>query len=155
MGGDGDKTYEGDGYAFTYPGDWEGGNSASITGNDRDALVGPPGRGGLEYVAVLVNEGRPSVTDDNIVEAIADLAEELAQDGGLLDGPEQIEVGGLPAAQANFRATNDEGVEIRSRQTYVYQGTTWYLIICNAPPAQFDDHSVGCDRVESSLRFDG
>ena len=155
-GENGERTYEGDDYSFTYPGDWEERDGSSFAGNERDVVVGPPD-GEFELMAVLfAGNRRTNVTVDNVDEAITDLASDLAADDGIevVEGPTRMEVGGLPAAQAQMSGTNDQGVEITSRQTYVYQGSTWWLLLCNARPAQFEELSRGCNQVEDSLQFD-
>ena len=106
-----DKTFQGDGYSFSYPGDWEERESDAEPGS-ADVVIAP--EPGVTGISVGVFDSPQEVTAENIDDLMGEIrtgAETfLAQnvEGSTLDGDvEQVTIAGLPAV--TFAGTTTAG----------------------------------------------
>jgi hypothetical protein len=102
--GDADKTFDGDGYSFTYPGSWsqrEGEARAQRTDIQASSFYFGPGEG-VDGLTLDVGRIGFPITESNVDTVSDQFAGEvdamfrLAQ-GRMTKGPTRLEVGGLPA----------------------------------------------------------
>jgi hypothetical protein len=91
-GGDGDKTFEGDGYSFTYPGGWDERQSIRSLSGQSSLPHSPPAEG-PDALIFEVAEVEVPVTESNIDQLLDDAAGALAES---TEGPTRATVGGLP-----------------------------------------------------------
>ena len=88
----GDKTFKGDGYSFTYPGEWEEREVGTVTPGAVFLTAFAPGEG-LSGLIFEVNTG-PLITESTIDAVIEDVAGALQES---TEGPTRVTVAGLPA----------------------------------------------------------
>lgn len=151
-----DKTFQGDGYSFGYPGDWEERESDAEPGS-ADVVIAP--EPGVTGISVGVFESPQEVTAENIDDLMGELrtgAETfLAQnvEGSTLDGDvEQVTVAGLPGIA--FEGTTTAGQGIRTREAWVFDGTTFYAINCSSATGNEDSVDPACDQVLETFAVD-
>jgi hypothetical protein len=142
----GDKTFQGDGYSFTYPGSW-------VQRGDLEAAAGD---GGL-YVGV--NELGVQITDDNLDQYSADIVaglDELFQQaqGRVTSEPVRDTVAGLPALRLEASAVNVDGIETKSHLVLIYDGTAEYLLNCQYTPEGAETMEAGCGQVVESFQIE-
>ena len=148
-----DKTFQGDGYSFSYPGDWEERESSAEAGS-ADIVIAP--EPGVTGISVGAFDAPQAVTPENIDGLMGELrsgAETfLAQnvEGSKLDGDvEQITVAGLPAVA--FEGTTSAGQGIRTRAAWIFDGTTFYAVNCSSATGNEDSVDAACDLVLDSF----
>ena len=158
------KTFEGDGYSFTYPGTWRDITSdIKIYGG-----VGPdpqnfdvalsPREEGQDLVAVSVGLVSPSITEDNIGQLKDQIARVIESgfrqvEGRLSAGPTRVTVDGFPGLR--FESTVPyEDVEARSQLTLMFDGRTQYAINCQFTPEGAEEVKRGCDQILSSFQVE-
>lgn len=151
------KTFEGDGYSFSYPEAWQERHP------DVGFVVGTPlsetyvGLDDTNILSVVVANGPVSITETNIddyePEFLALVSETFAQQGGeVTGGPRQVSVDGLPGVEFEGWVLNVEGIRVDSRLTVAFDGTKQYSMNCQFRPAREDDMMRGCDQVKESFQ---
>lgn len=160
-GGGGDKTFEGDGYSFTYPGEWkerEGGEAAAEVGEPvSEAFFGPSeGPDGLTVQVFRVNL---SITEGNIDELSGDIAEFIGElfrqgDGRVTSGPTPVTLGGLPGRAFEGSFINKGGTRVQTRLTLAFDGRTEYFLSCEFTPEGAEEMKRGCEQVEESFQVE-
>jgi hypothetical protein len=158
-GGDGtaEKTFDGDGYTFTYPGGWEERDVSAAGGEGgRVIALGPPE--GADILAVGASLLDISVTDENLAEYSRDLVSETDEvfreaGGGVTTSAERTTLAGLPALRFDATATNLDGIETRSHVTLVYDGNIEYFMNCQFTLEHAVEMKRGCDLVERSFQL--
>jgi hypothetical protein len=160
-GGGGDKTFEGDGYSFTYPGEWdelEGEARFSQPGQQTTSVYFGPTEGanvlGLDAGRVGV-----SITEANVDEITDQFAAELDQvfrqaQGRITEGPTRLTVGGLPALRFEGSALNPDDVRVLSQVTAVFDGVTQYFLNCQFTPERAEEMQRGCEQVVESFQVE-
>jgi hypothetical protein len=153
-GGSTDNTFEGDGFSFTYPGDWITGDTGAWEPPGPAVAISYPGpeeveeREELLFVAVFPNQ--KSVTEDNLDDSLEEIAaDQIRNYEGLTAGPTAMTVDGLPAGRVEAAWGNT-----RLRTTIVFDGTTWYVIRCEFVPARAEKMKPGCDQVVESFQIE-
>jgi hypothetical protein len=164
-GGGGDKTFDGDGYSFTYPGDWRDQTgkvefSAQAGSEPLTSQVALAPGEGQDFVFVQVGPASPSITEDNIdqlKDEITRVVESLFQqaEGQLTAGPTRVTVGGLPALRFEGTGIASGGVSVRSRLTLIYDGRNQYAVNCQFTPDGAEEIERGCDEILSSFQVEG
>jgi hypothetical protein len=157
--GAGDKTYEGDGYSFTYPGEWdegETGEGSAQAGQAISSVAFAPGEG-ADLLNVEVYRVGVSVTEANIDQLSGELAhqvDELLQqaDGRLTGGPIRVTLGGLPGFRFDGSLVSVDGVRVQSRLIFVFDGGTEYFLNCQFTPESAAEMKRGCDQVVKSFQ---
>jgi hypothetical protein len=160
----GDKTFEGEGYSFTYPEDWrdrtediEFSAQAGSEPTTSEVVLAPGDR--PDVVIVQVGPTSPSITEDNIDE----LEEEIARvvesgfqqaDGQLTAGPTRVTVAGLPPIRLEGTSVTPAGDSVRSRLTLIYDGRNQYAVNCQFTPEGAEEMKRGCDQVEESFQVE-
>jgi hypothetical protein len=145
-GGSGDKTFEGDGYSFTYPSDWEEWEVGEV--NPGAALTTAFGPEEAEGALVFeVGDAGTPITDSNIDTAAEELAGALQES---TEGPIQLSVAGLPA----LRIVSHPRSGLTRRITTVFDGTTMYIFDCELTPPHVEEMKRGCDQVEESFEVE-
>lgn len=145
--GDGDKTFEGDGYSFTYPADWEEFEPDEvIPGAALTTVFAPDGSSPGELIFEIGDGGSP-VTADNIDEAEEELAGAIQES---TEGPIRMTMAGLPALRIVAHPRSD----LTRRITTAFDGATIYIFDCAFTPDIAEDMQRGCDQVEESFRIE-
>jgi hypothetical protein len=162
-GGGGDKTFEGDGYSFTYPGEWSDRGKVEATahaGSEQatSQVAVAPGEG-QDLVLVEVGPTSPSITEDNIdqfKDEIARQVESLFQqgEGQVTVGPTRVTVGALPALRFEGTSITSPGVSVRSRLTLIYDGRNQYAVNCQFTPEGAEEIQRACDQILSSFQVE-
>jgi PsbP-like protein len=160
-GGNGDNTFEGDGYSFTYPESWsqrEAEARYQRTDVQASSFVFGPEEGANGLILDVGQVGL-AVTENNIDLISAQFAGEIEQlfqqaQGEVTKGPTRLTVGGLPALRFEASALTPDGVRARSRVTVVFNGTTQYFLNCQFTSEQAEEMKRGCDQVVRSFRVD-
>jgi hypothetical protein len=154
--GDEDKTFEGDGYSFTYPGNWDEGEveARAQSGNTVSSVAFGPSRDSLVNVEVYRLD--VAITEENIDEATDELADVIAQTfeqagGGVTAGPTRTTVDGLPALRFEASALTPDDERVQSRGTLVFDGSTEYYVNCQFTPDRAEEMNSGCDQVLNSF----
>ena len=153
----GDKTFAGDGYSFTYPGDWRDrteeletdGEAGSLPSTSQVAVA--PGQE-QDLVLIEVGATSPGVTGDNIDGVAAEIARIVESgfqdaDGRMTSGPERVTVGGLPSLRFEGTSVTPAGADVRSRLTLIYDGRNQYAVNCQFTPSGADEILAGCDQI--------
>jgi hypothetical protein len=143
-GGDGDKTFRGEGYSFTYPGEWDERDVEATPGAVLTTAFAP--EGGLNALIFEVNTG-PPVTESNI-DAFEDQLAEAIQES--TEGPTRLRVAGLPA----LRIVAHPQSGTTRRVTTVFDEETAYIFDCGFTPSREDEMTRGCDQVEDSFQVE-
>jgi hypothetical protein len=159
----GDKTFEGDGFSFSYPEEWTEGEefeARAQLGREATSQVAVAPGHGQDGVLVEVGPVSPSISGGNIDQFKAEFAqavESLFQEveGELTAGPARVQVGGLPALRFEATGVTSQGVRTRSRLTLVFDGLTQYTVNCQFTPEGAEEIERGCDQVLSSFRVEG
>jgi PsbP len=156
--GGGEKTFEGDGYSFSYPAEWAGSEPMSVGGGAFTVAIIPV-REGTDGVYVTVSPGTRSVTADNFDrlrdDIIGFVEATIAQDQGQLTSePTRATLDGLPALRFEGTVVTVHGDTARFRATTAFDGPTVYHINCQAVPAGADEVNQGCDQVLESFQVE-
>lgn len=160
-GGGGDKTFEGDGFSFTYPEDWEQrevGAGAAEVGNSISSFTFAPSRG-ANGLTVEVYRLRFGVTEDNIdsVEGeVAAVTEEIFRQAGgrVTDGPTRVTIAGHPGYSATGTGMTPQGARVESRVNLLFDGATEYFLNCQYTPSGAEEMKQGCDQVVQSFQVE-
>lgn len=158
-GGSGDKTFEGDGYSFTYPGGWEQyeGSGAPGVGRSVSSVAFAPTAGG-NGLTLTVYRLPAAITEDNIgsfAGEIRTVTEQVFHAGGgrLLEGPTRVNVAGLPAFTASGTGVTPSGTRVRSRIDLAFDGTTEYFFNCQFTFDHAEEIQQGCSTVLESFQL--
>jgi hypothetical protein len=156
---EGDKTFEGEGYSFTYPGRWvQRTDLESAGGSGGGVWFGPPEGADILYI------GTSGLTVPITVENIAAYSDELVADtdrvfreaqGQVTTEPEHVTVAGLPALRLEASAINVNGIQTKSHVVLVYDGKTEYFLNCQYTPEGAAEMTAGCDQVIASFKVEG
>jgi hypothetical protein len=157
--GDGDKKYEGDGYSFTYPEDWdEQDPEAASQGGDviSSAYVG---QDNTDVLAVLLYRVPVSITEANIDEYADDVFEQAREiyeglDGELTARPTPVTMDGLPGFRYEGSLVNVDGVPVQARVTDVFDEMTEYYLYCQFTPEGAEEMKRGCDQAVESFEVE-
>jgi hypothetical protein len=155
--GSGDKTFEGDGYSFTYPGEWdeqepeareEGGDtiSSAYVGEDNTDVLGVF----LYRLRVSITKNNLNVYADDITNQMKETYEHL--DGRLIAGPSRVTMDGLPGFRYLGSLVNVDGVRVQARVTRVFDGMTEYYLYCQFTSERAEAMKRGCDQVVESFQ---
>jgi len=154
--GGGNKTYKGDGYSFSYPGDWAE-QSADVSTGRLDVLVAPP-EGGRNAVGltVLPNAVAKPITNANIEKAVVALrpavvALMLREGGVLKDEPAPVTNLNLPGIRFESESKGLE-TKVHQRSTWLFDRTTAYTISCTYVASGADETQKACDLVLKSFK---
>jgi hypothetical protein len=140
------KTFEGDGYSFTYPADWEEGEVGEVNPGATFLTAFGPGEG-LDALIFEINDGGPHVDESNIGAFQEELAAAIQES---TEGPTRLTVAGLPALR--IVAHPQPG---RSRRvTSVFDATTMYIFDCGFATDRAAEMLEGCDLIEESLEIE-
>jgi hypothetical protein len=151
----GPKTYDGDGYSFAYPGNWEERPANADSGSVDVMIAAGPGRNGISLTVFEVEE---AVTEENFAElepTIREAAERFMSSSGervLEGGVARTTVGGLPGV--TFQGSTDQGGGVSTSETWVFDGTTAYAFNCQSTSGGADEVARACDQVLSSFELD-
>jgi hypothetical protein len=156
-GAESEKTFAGEGYAFTYPGGWEqvqskigvrqGSSSSSVTlapGNGSDGLL------------VEVYRVPDPVTKRNIKRVSATVAEQAEQgfeDGRVVAGPTVGTVADRPAFRLELSFT-DGSQPLHSQMIFLFEGTTEYFLNCQFTQERAEEMKRVCEQVVNSFQLD-
>jgi hypothetical protein len=159
----GDKTFEGDGFSFSYPADWidqEEFEFRAQAGSEATSQVAVAPGHGQDVVVVEVGPVSPSISEGNIDQFKFEVARSLEAlfqkvEGELTAGPARVRVGGLPALRFEATGVTSQGVRTRSRLTLVFDGNTQYTVNCQFTPEGAEEVKRGCDQILSSFRVEG
>lgn len=143
----GDKTFEGDGYSFTYPAEWEEYEFDEVNPGAALTTVFAPDASPSGELIFEVSDGGSPVTADNIDEAEEDLAGAIQES---TEGPFQLTMAGLPALRIVAHPRSD----LTRRITTAFDGATLYLFDCAFTPERAEEMQRGCDQVEESFQVE-
>jgi hypothetical protein len=151
---DGSKTFQGDGYSYSYPGDWEETTVTAASGDVPSATVVGPGGANSFYVGASLLD--ISVSEENLDQYSSDLVAETDQlfwqaQGQVTSGPERTTVAGLPALRLEASAVNQDGTQTKSHVILVYDGNTEYFLNCQYTPEGADEMTQGCNQAVDSF----
>jgi hypothetical protein len=156
--GDGNKTFKGDGYSFSYPGKWAEQAADVNTGRSPDVVVAPP-EGGRNLVALLVLRDGVSkpVTKANIDQMMPDLRPAIdglmLRSGGVLEGdPTRVAYGGLPGLRFESSSTG-LNPPVHMQGTWLFDGTIAYTFACQFVPSAAEEVGQACDLVLESFQI--
>ena len=146
------RTYEGDGYSFSYPASWI--PSEPATRLVDVVISAPPAAlqdGVLPNINVVVEPLRLELSTDQYYLASKQIV------AGVFAGFELIDQGrtridGQPAWWMEYR-WDSQGTALRQRQAYQVRGDTGYVITFTAPPSAFEEHLGSQLIVEESFRI--
>ena len=159
-GGDGapgpDKTFQGDGYSFSYPGNWEEREPDAASGTDSaDVQIAPePGGAGISVGRFEVPEAITAANIDDhgeeLIAAAADFVEStrsgtLTPDGDVLSST----VAGLPGVEFG-----GSSAEAETNVAWFFDGTTAYAVVCRWPSDSGADVDTACEKVLSTFDVD-
>jgi hypothetical protein len=142
-----DNTFEGDGYSFSYPADWE---EREESDSSADVVIAP--EVGVTGISVGTFESPQEVTEDTIGGLMGEIREGAEQffaesvSGTKIEGDvEQTTIAGLPAV--TFEGTTSAGEGIRTREAWIFDGTTFYAVNCTSATGNEDSVDPACDQV--------
>jgi hypothetical protein len=152
----------GDGYSFTYPGEWfEGeqqGESAAQAGEPVSVATFGPSEG-ANALSVQVYRINLSITGENIDELSGSLADEIGEllrqaDGRVTSGPTRVTVGGLPGLRFEGSLVNAKGIPVQAWLTLAFDGRTEYVLDCEFTPEPAEEMKRGCDQAVKSFKVE-
>ena len=157
-GAGGDTTFEGDGYSFSYPGDWEQreGSGAPGVGNKISSVAFAPEAGG-NGLTLSVYRLPVAITEDNIASFLGQVrtaTQQIFQAGGgqMTEGPTRVTVAGHPAYSASGTAVTPSGTPVRSRVNLVFDGETEYFFNCQFTSDHAEEMLQGCSKALESFQ---
>ena len=157
-GGGGDKTFKGDGFSFTYPGNWEDSDFDAQFGEQATTAALSPEAGanimlvGAGRQDALVTEANIDVLSDVYAEQVDQQARQLK--GQVTSGPSRMTVGGLPALSFEVSAVNQSGTRTQSQLLLIFDGRTQYFLNCQYTPSGADEMKQGCDQAVESFQVE-
>jgi PsbP-like protein len=150
----GDETFAGEGYSFTYPGEWD--ELKSEMGVQRgdpvsQATVGPGTHS--DGLVVLVYRIPVSINEQNFMQFTDAAAQDVAEsfDGQILAGPTRLRVAGLPAFRLDVSSTNN-GQALQSNMVFFFDGKTEYFLNCQLTQERADEMKRGCEQAVNSFK---
>jgi hypothetical protein len=148
----GPQTYDGDGYSFTYPGNWSERDATAETG-EVDVLIAPSrGKQGISVTVFEVEKPVTEETFDELEPVIRAAAEQFLANaaGGKLEGEVvRTTVAGLPGVR--FEGTTSAGGGVRTKETWIFDGTTAYAFNCQSDLDGSDEVDRACATVLDSF----
>jgi len=145
-GGGGDKTFQGDGYSFTYPGEWDEREVDEITPGALLLTAFAPTEG-LNALIFEVSDAGQSITESNIDSVAEDVAGALQES---TEGPTRVTVAGLPG----LRIISYPQSDLTRRITTVFDRRTAYVFDCGFTPERADEMKRGCEQAEKSFQVE-
>ena len=152
---DGDKTFQGNGYSFSYPATWAAQGGDANTGRI-DALVAPP-EGGQNVVGLTVvrDAVATSATKTNLDQVLRESRPAvdalMLREAGALEGAlTKVTYGGLPGFRFEASSTGLEPA-IHQRGTWLFDGTTAYTFSCQSIPSGAEAVAKACDLALGSF----
>jgi hypothetical protein len=160
-GGEGEyKTFEGDGFSFRYPEDWEQreASGAAEVGNSISSVMFAPSRG-ANGLTVNVYRLQVAVIEDNVESIEAEVAATTEQifrqaGGRLTDGPTRVTIAGHPGYSATGTAMTPEGARVESRVNLLFDEATEYFLNCQYTPSGAEEMKRGCDQAVESFQVE-
>ena len=149
-----DKTFQGAGYSFSYPGDWEE-RQPDPGADSADVQIAPePGGAGISVGTFEVSEAITAANiDDHGEELIEAATTFLASTRGGTLSPEgdvvSSTVAGLPGVE--FEGSS---AETETRVAWFFDGATTYAVVCRWPSDYGADVDAACDQVLSTFDVD-
>jgi hypothetical protein len=143
-----DDIFEGDGYSFSYPEEWEE-RELEVRLQEGDPLssraLGP--EEGANLLSIQSFRFPFSVNESNIDEGAVELgvvwSEAFQQANGTLTaGPTRVTVGGLPGYSFEGSAVIQDGLRAQERVVTVWDGTTEYVLNCQFAPERADENAT-------------
>lgn len=159
-GGGNDTTFEGEGYSFSYPEDWEqreGSGAASEVGNAVSSVAFAPAEG-ANGLTVSVYRLQDVVTEDNVNSLRAEVTAVTEQvfrqaEGRMTAGPNRVTIAGHPGFSAKGTAMTPAGNRVESQITLIFDGKTEYFLNCQFTADEAEEMQQGCRQVLESLEF--
>lgn len=161
-GAGGDKTYEGDGYSFSYPGDWGEGTARQegAASGPSHAGVSPPGSGWSFVSTAVVHDALPRpITQANFDDEFpldvmrSELSKMMEPVGNVLEGdPVRVSHAGLLGLELRASTTGRDP-EIHYREIWLFDGRTQYFISCQFTDTSAEEVGQACDLVLSSFQL--
>jgi hypothetical protein len=156
-GGDGENTFEEDGFeiTFEYPGEFEEVDDIRVSSTAGSASTERAGVGLDEHNLLIVSrfDLRREVTAENVEGVKAELDSVVGQAAGReLDG-ERVTYGGLPGYEYEFDITDP--VDARSRFIAVFDGAVEYTLNCQATEEKRTEVGEACELALSTLERSG
>jgi hypothetical protein len=151
------NAFEGNGYSFTYPGEWEEQHPEAASDPGSEHPMTYVGLDNTDVWGVVVYTYPFSVTKGNIDQYEADLTEDTQSlfedlDGRLTAGPTSVTIDGLPGLRWEGSLLNVDGVQVQSRFTSLWDASTEYWLNCQFTSEHAEAMKRGCDEVETSFR---
>jgi hypothetical protein len=152
--GNEDKTFDGDGFSFQYPGDWVEGEFANPNSSVVAGVTYPGAeQGTTDSVSVAKGSVPEEVTKENLSEVVAAIKTEAAAAyDEVLEGPVGTEIGGRPAITLRAKDTSPEGDDVVIRAAVVIANTTRFVIQCEYLPENAEKITPGCDQVIETFK---
>jgi hypothetical protein len=149
-----DKTFDGDGFSFQYPGDWVEGGFADPNSSVVAAVTYPGGeQATTDSVSVAKGSVKAEVTKANLSEAVAAIKTEAAAGyDEVVEGPVGTEIGGRPAITLRAKDTNLDGDEVVIRAAVVFADASRFVIQCEYFPENAEKITPGCDQVIETFK---
>lgn len=161
-GAGGDKTFEGDGYSFSYPGDWDEGTARQegAASGRSNAAVSPPGSEESFVSTSVAHDALPRpITQANFDDELpldvvrSELSKMVEAVGNVLEGdPVRVSHAGLLGLEFRGSSTGRDP-EIHYRNIWLFDGRTQYVINCQFTDARAEEVGQGCDLVLSSFQL--
>jgi hypothetical protein len=159
-GGGNDKTFEGEGYSFSYPGGWEqreGSGAAAEVGNAVSSVAFAPAQG-ANGLTVTVYRLQVVVTEENVDSLRAEVAavtEQIFREAGgrVTAGPNRVTIAGHPGFSAKGTGMTPAGNRVESQVTLIFDGKSEYFLNCQFTADQAEEIQQGCRKVLESLEF--
>ena len=149
-----DKTFQGPGYSFSYPGNWEE-REPDPGADSADVQIAPePGGAGISVGTFEVSEAITAANiDDHGDELISAAAAFIQSTGAGVASPEgdvaSSTVAGLPGVE--FAGSS---AEAETRVAWFFDGTTTYAVVCRSPSDSDADVDAACDKMLSTFDVD-
>lgn len=158
-GGSTKAAFEANGVFFSYPRDWKELSLEGFSAAIGSQLWGESaGIDKVNLVSVAAYPISVPITRKNIEEQKGPLKRQLValfeQAGGSMkSGPEDTEMGGLPAIRFEGTLRSSNGTPVTSRLILAFDGLTEYFVNCQFEPSGEADVLAGCDRIVESFRL--
>jgi hypothetical protein len=132
-------TFDGFGVHFRYPNEWV---EMGTQWSDPGISFGPASARADEWIAANMLSDRPSVDPGNAQQMaryagdlFGDIVDQNGEGTGRLMGAHSIEVAGLPGSEGSIQGvTGPSGQELDVKLVVLFDGTTWYLLVCQYEP---------------------
>lgn len=155
---EGSKRYEADSFAFSYPSEWEQIEGLEFPLAEGTLEEGMAGRNvvGIDadsWVSVDAVDNRTAIDRDNIRDLIPSQRQILVETAMVLgtvqirQEPFVVENEVLPATRSRLLFDNPRGTEVVSTVTELFDGTTQYIVNCQADADSREEIERGCRQV--------